>query len=71
MRLSFISYVLITELGKGDNFFSNYDVQQLTVIVDFTVSTLRRSADVCSRGSILIKFNCISKSRKCTVTFVL
>jgi hypothetical protein len=39
MRLSFISYVVITELGKGDNFFSNYDVQQLTVIVDFTVPT--------------------------------
>jgi hypothetical protein len=71
MRLPFISYVVITELGKGDNFFSNYDVQQLTVIVDFTVSTLWRSADVCSRGSILIKFSCISKSRKYTVTFVL
>jgi len=54
MRLLLISFGFITEFRKRDNCYRNYDEQQLSVIVDFTETTLPQSADVCIRGSILI-----------------
>jgi len=60
----------IEEFGKGDNCYIS-TTQQLTVIVDFTATTLLQSSDFCSRGSILININLISKASQHRVTFVL
>jgi len=62
----------IIEFGKRDNFCSNYDKQQLSVIVDFTTTTLPLRADICSRESIVfLKLFLFFHTGQLRVTFVL